>query len=177
MPKKKTNVTVQHEDTPPVPRHAGAEWAPFTNLRNEIDRLFDDFGAGFWRFSFPERMRTLWPSTVEWPVCPAIDLKESEGEFRITAELPGMELGDVEVKVTDNSITIRGEKSEAHKEEKEDYLLSERRYGEFQRSLPLPTGVDHDKIAASFANGVLTVTLPKTAEAKEKERKVEVKAA
>ncbi|WP_235868826.1 Hsp20/alpha crystallin family protein [Meridianimarinicoccus zhengii] len=85
------------------------------------------------------------------------------------------ELENIDIKLSDGTITIRGEKSEEKKEEKEDYLVSERRYGEFQRTLSLPTGVDADAVKADFANGVLTVTLPKSPEAKQKERKVEVK--
>jgi HSP20 family protein len=91
--------------------------------------------------------------------------------------VPGMTAENVDIKMSDGTITIRGEKSEEKKEEKEDYLVSERRYGEFQRTLSLPSGVDADAVSADFANGVLTVTLPKTPEAKQKERKVEVKSA
>ncbi len=87
-----------------------------------------------------------------------------------------MEEKDVEVKVTDDVMTIKGEKKEEKEEKKKDYHLSERRYGAFQRSFSLPIGVDADKIGASFNNGVLTVTLPKKPEAIKPERKVEIKA-
>ena len=88
--------------------------------------------------------------------------------------LPGMSVENIDIKLGDGTITIRGEKSEERKEEKEDYLLSERRYGEFQRTLPVPPGIDAEKVSAAFANGVLTVTLPKSPEARQKERRIEI---
>ena len=88
---------------------------------------------------------------------PAIELVERDGDYHITAELAGMKPEDVEVKLGDRMITLRGEKSEEMKEEKEDYLVSERRYGEFQRSLPLLQGIDPAKVVANFENGVLKV--------------------
>ncbi|MCB1334939.1 MAG: Hsp20/alpha crystallin family protein [Roseivivax sp.] len=144
------------------------------SLRNEIDRLFDDFGAGLMQHPLSRRMQALLPAGGDWAVRPATEFVECDGEYRITAELPGMSVEDIDIKLSDGTITIRGHKSEEKKEEKEDYLVSERRYGEFQRSLTLPSGVDADAVKADFSNGVLTVTLPKTREAKQKERKVEV---
>jgi HSP20 family protein len=176
MSKKKSEIEVKHEKAQPAPVPADP-WAPLTSLRSEIDRLFDDFGSGSWRQPLSRRMQGLLPVMREWPHSPAVELVECDGEFRITAELPGMTPEDVDIKLGDGTISIRGEKSEEKKEEKEDYLLSERRYGSFQRSLPLPSGIDTDAVAANFANGILTVTLPKSAEAKQKERKIEVKAA
>lgn len=174
MAKEKSKVDVKRDKTAPatVPDEG---WAPFATLRDEIDRLFDDFGRGFWPPSLPRRMRR-WPM-AEWAVAPAFEVVEGDDDFRITAELPGMKAEEVEVKLGDGSITIRGEKSEERKEEKENYLVSERRYGEFQRSLALPSGIDLDAVKASFADGVLTVTMPKSEEAKQKERKIEVNAA
>ena len=176
MKKKVTNIDVKKEKAAPVPTRT-EEWAPLGSLREEIDRLFDDFGAGFWRHSLPQRMQGFFPAAGKGMVTPAIELVERDGDYHITAELPGMKPEDVEVKLGEGVVTIRGEKSEEMKEEKEDYLVSERRYGEFQRSLPLPAGIAADKVVATFENGVLNVTLPKTAEAKQKERKIEVKAA
>jgi HSP20 family protein len=176
MTKKVTKIDVKQDKTAPVPTRTEA-WAPFNSLRDEIDRLFDDFGTGFWRHPFPQRIQGMFPTTGGALVTPAIEVVERDGDFNVTAELPGMKPEDVEVKVAEGTITIRGEKSEEMKEEKDDYLLSERRYGEFQRVLPLPTGIDTDRVVATFVNGILTVTLPKTAEAKQKERKIEVKAA
>ena len=108
---------------------------------------------------------------------PAVDMVERNGGYELQVELPGLDEKQIEVKLSNGMITIKGEKSEEKKEKKDDYLLSERRYGSFHRCLTLPAGVDADAISASFSNGVLTVKMPKTPEAKQKERKIEVKAA
>ncbi len=171
MTKKKSEIEVQRE----TPATSAEGWPAMLSLRNEIDRLFDDFGAGVWH-PFSRRVHSLM-SGGEWLLRPATDFVECDGEYRITAELPGMSGENIDIKLSDGTITIRGEKSEEKKDEKEDYFVSERRYGEFQRTLSLPSGVDADAVKADFANGVLTVTLPKTQEAKQKERKVEVKSA
>jgi|tagenome__1003787_1003787.scaffolds.fasta_scaffold20714422_1 HSP20 family protein len=91
---------------------------------------------------------------------------------KITAELPGMEEKDIEVNVSDDVLTIKGENKEG---KKEDDYVSERHYASFQRSFHIPGGVDANKIEASFKNGLLTVTLPKTAEAQKPPKKIEVK--
>lgn len=174
MTRDKSDIEVKHEK-PATPASSGAGRGSMTTLRDEIDRLFEEFGGGHWRQPLSRRMQGLWGSDLV--VSPATELVECDGEYRITAELPGMSPEDVEIKLTDGLITLRGEKSEEKKEEKEDYLLNERRYGAFQRSLPLPPGIDAEAVSASFANGILTVTLPKSAEAKQKERKIEVKVA
>ncbi len=148
------------------------EWTPFESLRREIDRLFDD-----WRlpsrvlgFEVPRGSRAV------WQVEPAMDLIEKDDAYEITAELPGLDEKDVEIRLSNHSLTIKGEKSEEKEEKQKDYYLSERRYGSFQRSFRVPDGVDADKIDANVAKGVLTVTLPKTTEAKA-EKKIAVKAA
>lgn len=150
---------------------ASGEWTPFESLRREIDRIFDDFHPLDWR----------WPSMRHgaqgrnWPLAPAMDLVEREGEYEITAELPGIAEKDVEVKVVNRMLTIRGEKSEEKEEKQKDYFLSERRFGSFQRSFQLPEGADADKIDAHFAKGVLTVRVPKAAEAQKPEKKISIK--
>ena len=173
MSKKTSDIEVRRETAP-----ESVEGFPsMLSLREEIDRLFDDFGAGRWRQPLSRRMHALFPTGADWALRPATEFVECDGEFRLTAELPGMAADDIDIKLSDGTITVRGEKSEEKQEEKEDYLVSERRYGEFQRTLSLPLGIDPDAVNAEFANGVLTVTLPKTPEAKQKERKVEVKTA
>jgi HSP20 family protein len=96
---------------------------------------------------------------------------------QITAELPGMDESNINVKVSDNVLTIRGEKKEEKEEKKKDYYMSERRFGSFQRSFEVPDGVDAERIEASFKNGVLTVNLPKSPEALKKEKSIPVKKA
>ena len=94
---------------------------------------------------------------------------------KITAELPGMEENDIEVNVYDDVLTIKGEKKAAKEEKKNDHYVSERHYGSFHRSFHIPDSIDANKIEASFRNGLLTVTLPKTAEGQKRAKNVEVK--
>lgn len=176
MPKHSSSVDVQHEAAPST--EAGRDgWAPLVTLRDEIDRLFDDFGSGFWRHPLARRMGPRPSFGVDMPLSPVVEVIDCDGEYRVTAELPGLTAEDVDIRVTDGMLTIRGEKSEQTRDEKADYLLSERRYGAFQRSLRLPAGADPDKITAQLAQGILTVTMPKTAQARQQERKIEIKAA
>ena len=154
-------------------------WQPFEGLRDEIDRLFDDFGRGMWqpfrRSLFP--MAPSFRSQVNWPTMPAVDVVENEKAYEITAELPGMDEKNIEVKVANGFLTIKGEKQEEKEEKKKDYYLQERSFGSFERSFGLPEGVDADKIQASFKKGVLTVMLPKKPEAQKPAKKIEVKGA
>jgi len=108
---------------------------------------------------------------------PAVDVTEIDGGFEVTAELPGMDEKNVEVKLANHTLTIKGEKRDEQEETKKDYYMRERSFGSFQRSFTVPDGVDMDKIEAIFKKGVLTVTLPKTAEAKKTEKKITIKAA
>jgi HSP20 family protein len=152
--------------------------APFESLRREIDRLFDDFHP--FDFRLPSHSvfgRNLPALNSAWAMAPAVDLVEKANEYEITAELPGIDEKNVEIKLSNHTLTIKGEKTETKEEKEKDYYLSERRYGSFQRSFQLPEGVDADKIDASFAKGVLTVKLPKTIEAQKAEKKITVKAA
>lgn len=147
-------------------------WSPFESLRREMDRLFDEFHPAFPRM--PSRLGAAAKSA--WDIAPAVDVSEKDGAYEITAELPGMDEKDIDVKLASGVLTITGEKKEEKEEKKKDYYLSERRYGSFQRSFQVPDGVDAEKIAADFTKGVLKITLPKSAEAKQKEKKIAVKA-
>lgn len=153
-------------------------WGPFESLRQEIDRVFDDFGWGLRPFRRPLfAMEPLFRRELRWPAMPAVDVVESEKGYEITAELPGMDEKSIEIKVADGSLTIKGEKQEEKEEKKKDYYLHERHFGSFERSFDVPEAVDSDKIEASFKKGVLTVTLPKKPEAQKPAKKIEVKAA
>jgi HSP20 family protein len=156
-------------------------WAPpFLNLRREMDRLFDDFGRGFWRLPTSRSMfdiEPFWGSEVKWEATPAVDIAESEKAYELTAELPGMDEKNIEVNVSDGNLTIKGEKQEEKEEKNKDYYMRERNFGSFERRFELPEGVDADKIEATFKKGVLTLTLPKKLEAQKPAKKIEVKAA
>lgn len=155
------------------------DWMPFEGLRSEIDRLFEDFRPFSWRLPLRRPSFDIdQPLSAQgWAIKPAFDLVEKDKHYEISAELPGIDEKNVEVKLSNHLLTIKGEKSESKEEEEKDYYLSERRYGSFQRSFQVPEGVDVDKIDAAFAKGVLTVRLPKTAEARKAEKKISVKAA
>jgi len=155
-------------------------WMPFENLRREIDRLFDDFDVGFFRSPFRRSMFDVAPFSgrdVKWPATPAVDFTETEKTYEVTADLPGLDEKNVEVKVANGVLTIKGEKQDDKEEKKKDYYLRERNYGSFERSFQVPEGVDADKIEASFKKGVLVVTLPKKPEAQTAAKKIDVKAA
>jgi HSP20 family protein len=137
--------------------------SPFVTLHREMNRLFDDV---FNRF---ESVPSLFGRMPAWP---NVEVTASDNEARISAELPGLDEKDVEVLVSDDVLTIRGEKK-AETEDKER-RFSERTYGRFERVIPLPFAVEQDKIAASFRNGVLTVTLPKSAKAQEKAKRIPI---
>ena len=144
---------------------------PFLSLQREVDRLFEDFTRGFPSFpTFP-----AFQTGGVADLIPSMDVTETDKEIEITAELPGLEEKDVQINLSDNLLTIRGEKK-AEKEQKEkDYRLVERSYGSFLRTLELPEGVDPNGIKATIAKGVLKVTVPKPAPAQVK--KIDVKTA
>jgi len=149
-------------------------------LRTEMDRLFDRFSTGFglpslqrW-FDFEPLFPTMAPTQFS---VPAVDVTEDEKAYKITAELPGIEEKDLEVAVSGDLLTVKGEKRAEKEEKGTNFYVSERSFGTFQRSFALPEGVDRNGIGAAFAKGVLTVTLPKTVQAQKEQKKIEVKAA
>jgi HSP20 family protein len=150
---------------------------PWRSLHDEIDRMMSGFfGSGFGRF--PTRLFDFEPlprpAALSGVMTPRVDVTETDQEIQLAAELPGMEEKDVELLVQDGVLTLRGEKKLEKEEKKKDYHVIERQYGSFQRSYELPDIVDQGKIAAKFDKGVLTVTLPKTAKAKEATRKIAI---
>ena len=171
-----TKLPVRNEKASAMP----TQWTPFDTLRREIDRVFDDFGGGFWRTPFRRSVIDMVPSwgrDVTWPTAPAVDITDTEKAYEITAELPGIDEKKIDVKVANGVLTIKGEKQEEKEEKKKDYYLRERNFGSFERSFQVPDGVDADKIEANFKKGVLTVTLPKKAEAQTAAKKIDIKAA
>jgi HSP20 family protein len=106
---------------------------------------------------------------------PRMDVKETDKEIIIEAELPGLEEKDVSLTLQNGILTVQGEKKIEYDEEKENYHMMERSYGSFQRSLRLPDTVDEDKVEARFENGILRVTLPKRSEAGGAQRKIDIK--
>jgi HSP20 family protein len=165
--------------TPPAKiEKAQAQRNPFAGLRREIDRLFEDFDRDFWGLPFRRSVfEPFWRRELSWKGTPAVDITESDKAYEITAELPGMDERNIEVKLANGGVVIKAEKQEEKEEKERDYYLHERRFGSFERCFRVPEGVDTDKIEAAFKKGVLTVTLPKSPEAQKAEKKIEVKVA
>jgi HSP20 family protein len=143
----------------------GDVWEPFASLRRDMERVFEDFSRDFsWGL----------PATAGTAVAPRIDVSETDSEIKIEAEMPGVEEKDVEVVLSNGRLTIKGEKKQEKEEKKKDYHLVERSYGSFARSISLPFEADPGHVKASFAKGVLTVTVPKPPEVKAKEKKISI---
>jgi HSP20 family protein len=164
------------EVTKAAPARMPDVWQSF---RGEMDRLFDRFAGGFGLPAL-RRMFDVEPawhteSSFSFPA-PSVDVTEDDKTYRITAELPGLEEKNIDVTVSGDMLTLKGEKSHEKEEKDKNRHVSERAYGSFQRSFALPDGVDRDKIAADLSKGVLTITLPKTAAAQKPQKKIEVKA-
>lgn len=135
---------------------------PFTQLRHEVDRLFE---------SFPFRLPTL--KLGRFASAPALEMTESDKSYKVTAELPGIDPDNVEVTVEDGVLRIAGEKKEQREENERGYRLSERSYGAFERLVELPAAADGEKVDAKFKNGVLTVAIAKN-ESRSNVRKISI---
>jgi HSP20 family protein len=143
--------------TPSRSRPSGVSgFNPLMALNRNINRLFEDF---------------LQPSTLPTDqavatalITPQINVSETDSQIRVTVELPGVDLKDLEVGVTDDMLVVRGEKRLERSDEDENYHFVERAYGSFQRTVQLPFAADPDQVQASFDNGVLTITIPKSHE-------------
>lgn len=159
-------------------RRLGREEKPFAGFREDIatlhremDRLFDSL----WNEGFsPSLLSGEWP---RMDVVPQLDVTEDDKSFSVKVDLPGMDEKDVDVTLFDRVLTIRGKKEEDRETKEKDYYRRERTYGSFRRSIEIPAAVDSAKIDASFKNGVLTINLPKTKEAQDKVKHIQVKAA
>lgn len=134
--------------------------SPFRSLQRDIDSLFS-------RFDESGNGRLI----------PQLDVKETDKEIVLSVEMPGVERDDIEVNLTNDVLTVRGEKKSEHGESDDGYVRSERTYGMFERALRVPAGIDPEKVRAEIAKGVLQVTLEKPAEAENVQRKIEIKTA
>jgi len=133
-----------------------------STFRRELDRLFEDI--------FGEVIEEGEGIPTQW--YPAVDVKEDDKAFYVTADLPGLKKEDINISLEGNRLTISGEREFSREEKKENYHFMERGYGKFTRSFTVPSTVDADKIKASYKDGVLTIELPKKEEVKPK--KVEI---
>ena len=142
-------------------------WNPMRDmmsLRNEMNRLFEE--------AFEGKSLSEWQPSTSWGL--ALDVAENDDAFIVTASVPGMNPDDLDITITDNVLTIKGETRADETIEEENYHIRERRYGSFGRSITLPVTVDSDNVDANYENGVLTLTVPKAEEMKP--RRITVKA-
>lgn len=160
----KKKILSSEEKRVPVRRE---EYSPFSLFRNEMNRLFDNFFRGFDIEPFEKRLGSFYPD---------IDVTETDKEIKVSAELPGMDDKDIDVSLTKNALTLKGEKKEEKEEKKKDYYRMERSYGSFSRTIHLPVEIDTEKAKAQFKKGVLIITLPKTTKAIKETKKISIKA-
>jgi HSP20 family protein len=149
----------------------------FSALRQEVDRLFEDFSrpGSIFRTGFFNLEPFRGVAAQIGVRTPAVNVAETDKEFEITAELPGIEEKDVDVTLADGVLTVKGEKREDKEEKKKNYYLAERSYGSFQRSFRLPENADEEKILAEVAKGVLIVSIPKKTASKPAAREKRIK--
>jgi len=139
------------------------KWNPTRSLMTDFDRIFDSmFTHDLPQFS----------STKSWML--AVDVNETETEFFLSADMPGLDKKDVSVDIHDGVITIKGERDIDNEKSTDGYRIRERQLGSFNRSFRLPDNVNEDKVSAKFKNGVLTVTLPKTKEILPEGRQIKI---
>ncbi len=149
------------------PTQEGKAEHPVDLFRDEMNRLFDSFFRGFDVEPFGGRGATF---------SPKVDVVETEKQFAVTAELPGIDEKNIDVSIGRDSVTIKGEKKIEKEDKGKDYYRMERSYGSFSRTIPLPVEIETEKVDAEFKKGVLTVTLPKSAKAVKAVKKITVKA-
>jgi HSP20 family protein len=137
-------------------------------LQSDMNRVFEDFWSAFG----PPAL-----GLSERESLPRVDVRESDKEVEVVAELPGMDEADIDVSLAEGVLTIRGEKKAEQEKEEKGYVLRERRFGLVERTVPLPDGLDVDAAQAKFKNGVLTVAIPKTAQARSDVKRIAVKRA
>lgn len=139
--------------------------APVNNLRREMDRIFNELIPFSWRLDDVETTMSTWTPTT--------DMLETAGEYIVEVELPGLSKKDIQINCQDNVLSIEGERNKEKKEEHPGYLRSERSYGNFKRSIMLPTSILEDKVKATFKDGVLKVMVPKAEKSKRKSVPIE----
>jgi HSP20 family protein len=156
VPSHKKNVPAKRE-----------EHDPFSLFRQEMNRLFDSFFRTADIEPFESRLGAFSPN---------VNIVESAKEFKVSAELPGMDDKDIGISLSKDALTISGEKKSEKEDKGKNYYSMERSYGSFSRTIPIPSEIDTDKVKAEFKKGVLTVILPKTAKAIKETKKISVKA-
>lgn len=151
-----------------VPSFTEALIEPLARIRNEFDRLFDDF---------PARLPSVRFGLSSGMLVPAVEMTETKTGYKLAIEVPGMDATDIEMHVHDGAIFISGEKKDRREEDEKGYSYSERSYGSFERRIELPPSADAKGIKAKVSNGVLEVTVPKKSEAVGQRQKIKIESA
>jgi HSP20 family protein len=135
-----------------------------------FDRMFEEFFGRSTLFPFSDVWDETWRGFT-----PSLDVTETDAEIRVTAEIPGINEDEIDISMSNNRLSIKGEKRAEHEEKGRNYHRVERSYGSFNRTVPLPPGVvDADKVKATYKNGVLTITLPKLPEVQQSVKRITV---
>ncbi|HSG33745.1 MAG TPA: Hsp20/alpha crystallin family protein [Sphingomonadaceae bacterium] len=144
---------------------------PITRLRDEVDRMFDDFPMRWSALDrLPARFTLLLPT-------PAVEMTETDKAYKISVEVPGIPANEIEVEAEKGLLVIKGEKKEEREEKERDCVRSERSYGAFERRIALPRDADLDKIEAKASDGVLKIAIARDKKAAPERRKIEIKGA
>lgn len=162
-------IPVQQAAGEPARRSMARHADPFMELRNQIDRVLEGFFAPF-SSTLLGRPGPL----VGAELPPPVDISETDEAIVLTVDLPGMSEQDIDISISNSILTLRGERRQEQEERARNYYLSERRHGTFSRALRLPETIDQDKCTARFDKGVLTITLPKTEQARQTVKKIEI---
>jgi HSP20 family protein len=149
------------------PEVASADDHPVSMLQREMGQLIDDFFHDFRPFG-------EWPGDRGGNLVPRVDISETDSEITVEAELPGMIEKDIEVSVSDDALTIKGEKKAESEKKEKQFVRTERSFGRIERTIPIHEDILADKVSARFDKGVLSVTLPKAPEARKKVKKIAV---
>lgn len=155
-------------EAPGMAAWSASPFSLMSRFADEMERVFEDFGFG------PGRLMSRgWGEFGRGGWSPQIEAFEQGGQFIVRADLPGLNKDDVKIDVTDDALTIQGERKQQHEENREGFYRSERSYGSFYRSIPLPEGTDAEKAKATFRDGVLEITMP-APQREEQRRRIEI---
>jgi HSP20 family protein len=156
-------ISIRNKRELPVRRMSNEN--PFQLMQREINRLFDNFFDDFQLTSSGRGFESSFPR---------IDIKDDDKEIVVEAEVPGMDDKDIDISLSNNVLTISGEKRQEKEEKKDQYYYAERSYGAFHRDIPLHCEIEEKKVQATYKKGVLTITLPKTPEAQRKTKNIPI---
>jgi HSP20 family protein len=156
----------------PVRKENGSqsEQTPYFSLQQDMNLAFDNFFR-----IFENGMMTPFSDLSDSTFQPRVEVKESSADVRVSVELPGIDEKDLDVSISNNYLTVKGEKREEKEDNSSGYYRMERTYGSFHRSIPFPCEIDKDRAEATFKRGVLTVILPKTVNSQQQVKKITIK--